>query len=88
MSDIHQYRRLEQKHVKEIQAWLDKDPKNLKGLHNHIGTKRSPADYVAEYGYRFAIAAYLAQDIGCPEAKRMLKEYKPFSDLEGEVFGN
>lgn len=88
MSSIHKYRALEQKHVKEIQDWINSDPKNLANLHGHIGTNRTPADYVGEYGDRFAIAGYLAGDIGCPYATRMMKEYKPFGDLEGVAFGN
>ncbi len=88
MSEIGKYRALERKHVKEIQEWLDKDPANLQGLYNHIGTKRTPADYIAEYGDRFAIAAYLACDIHYPRGSAMLEEYSPFADLEGEVFGN
>lgn len=84
------YRKLEREHVKKIQAWLDEDPKNLTGLHNHIGTKRSPQDYVSEYSDRFAIAAHLANDIGMPRkiVNAMYKEYNQYSDLEGEVFGN
>lgn len=84
------YRKLEKEHVKKIQAWLDADPKNLEGLHNHIGEDRTPADYVAEYSDRFAIAAHLASDIGMPNkiVNAMYKEYHQYSDLEGEVFGN
>lgn len=84
---IFEYRALERKHVKKIQEWVNADPNNLQNLHNHIGTKRSPAQYVAEYSDRFAIAGYLAQDIHMPGADKMLREYNKYSKLEGEVFG-
>lgn len=90
MSSYTEYRKLESKHVSKIQEWLDKDPKNLARLYDHIGPGRSPSDYVSEYSDRFAIAAHLASDIGMPEkvVNAMYKEYYEYSDLEGEVFGN
>lgn len=79
------YRKVQAKHVKELQTWVDSDPLGRASLQSHIGTKRSIEQYVDEYGDRFAIAALLAGDIGYPRASKMLKEYKPFKELEDEM---
>lgn len=82
MSDLRSYRALEQRHTEALADWVENTPGAKKALEDHIGEGRQVADYIDEYGHRFAIAAYLAQDLGHPEADAWLEDYYVFADLQ------
>ena len=82
MSHVSDYRALAAKHTAELRKWIDSDPSAKKKLENHIGNDRSLEGYLDEYSHKFAIAYYLACDLGYPQQDRMREEITPFEDLE------
>lgn len=80
---VSEYQKMVARHEGELRSWLDTLPdKGAERMDDNFGP-RTLDEYLSEYGSKFAIVADLAQDLGYPEATRMLKEYRDAKHLEG-----
>ena len=71
---VRQYNTMVERHTKQLKAWLATQPPTL--WDNHDGNSGRTLDqYLEEYGSKFAIVGYIAQDLECPLADKMLGEY-------------
>ena len=82
MTKVEKFRAVVEKHTKELEAWVAADPANAKSASDHYG-ERTVREYLMDYGDKFWITYYLANDIGFPDAERFEEELTPFTSLEG-----
>jgi len=71
---VAQYNKMVERHTKQLKEWLATQPANT--WDDHDGNVSRTIDmYLEEYAGKFAIVGYVAQDLNCPYADKMLGEY-------------
>jgi hypothetical protein len=88
-SDLAKYRRMVERHTRELESWIAADPANSRRFMEHgAGDGRTLRQYLAEYSDHFALVAHLANDLDYPRADEMLDEYGCFSQELQDRFAN